>query len=255
LAVSPQHRTLFPALLLQKALREAGLVEGDCLYGFPNAKAAPVFQRLGYQKLGMMTRYVRVVRATPYLRERTPRWAAALLGSLCDSLARLRFVAAGSFSLRLEWRSSSEAQPLADLAEVGGRPLVRGARSAELLRWRFAARAGQRFEYVTARVRGGAPIGYWIVEVTDDALQVCDCSPALLEGDRAALAWYALFAAARRRGCRSVSFSCLAPAELTETLERVGMAVRSERPVYCALRPEHPAAEGAWYLTVADEDE
>jgi hypothetical protein len=255
IAVSPQHRTLFPALLLQKTLRETGLVEHDCLYGFPNPKATPVFQRVGYQKLGMMTRYVRVVRATPYLRERMPDWAAALLGSLWDSLARLRFMAAGGPSLRLEWRSASETRPAGDLAFVAGRPLVRGARSAELLRWRFAERAGHRFECVAAHSAGGALIGYWIVEATGGALEVWDCSPALLDSARASRAWYALFMEARRRGYRSVSFACLAPAELVRALERAGMAVRGERPVFCALRTEHPAAAVAWYLTAADEDE
>lgn len=255
MAVSPQHRTLFPALLLQRVLRETGLAEHDCLYGFPNAKATPVFQRVGYRRLGMIARYVRVVRVAPYLRERIPAWAAALLGSLWDSLARLRSMAAGGSSIRLEWRSASEAEPAGDLAFVALQPLMRGARSAELLRWRFAERAGHRFEYVAAHNSAGALIGYWIVDAAGDALQVWDCSPALLDKERAARAWYALFADARRRGYRSVSFSCLAPAEFVRALERVGMAVRGERPVFGALRAEHPAAAGEWYLTAADEDE
>jgi hypothetical protein len=31
--------------------------------------------------------------------------------------------------------------------------------------------------------------------------------------------------------------------------------VRSTRPVFCAMRAEHPATTAAWYLTAADEDE
>jgi hypothetical protein len=255
MAVSPQHRTLFPALLLQKSLRETGLQDHECLYGFPNAKAAPVFQRAGYRKLGMMTRYVRVVRTAPYLRELMPAWAAASLGSVWDSLVRARF-AVGGFAPRLDWRGASEAQPAADLESVAGRPLVRGARSADVLRWRFAARAGHRFDYVRAYARGDRPLGYWIVEGdAQGALHVLDCSPRLLDGAGASRAWGSLFAEARRRGFRSVSFSCLAPPELTRSLARAGMAVRGERPVFGALRAEHPASGAAWYFTAADEDE
>jgi hypothetical protein len=254
MAVSPEHRTLFPALLLQKSLCQTGLADHECLYGFPNVKAAPVFQRVGYQKLGTMTRYVRVVRTAPYLQERMPAWAAAPLGALWDLLARMRFGAGGSGS-RLEWCGASNAQPAADLESVGGRPLVRGARSAEILRWRFAARGGHEFDYVTA-YDGEELLGYWIVEGDSrGALHVLDCSPRLLDGARATRAWGFLFAEARRRGFRSVSFSCLAPPELTRSLERAGMAVRGERPVFAALRPQHPAAAAAWYLTAADEDE
>jgi hypothetical protein len=254
MTVSPEHRTLFPALLLQKSLHETGLADHDCLYGFPNAKAAPVFQRVGYRKLGAMTRYVRVIRTAPYLRERMPAWAAAPLGALWDLVARLRFGAGGSTS-RLAWCGASEAKSAADLDSVGGRPLVRGVRSSEMLRWRFAPRGGHEFDYVTA-YEGDQLLGYWIVEADEHgALQVLDCSPGLLDGPRATRAWSFLFAEARRRGLRSVSFSCLAPRELTRSLERAGMAVRGERPVFAALRPEHPASAAAWYLTAADEDE
>ena len=62
LAVSPAHRTLFPALLLQKSLLAAGLEAREVLYAFPNQKAAAVFQRAGYRHIGLMTRYVRVLR-------------------------------------------------------------------------------------------------------------------------------------------------------------------------------------------------
>lgn len=46
LAVTPEHRTLGPALILQQGLFAAGQRELDLLYGFPNPKAAPVFKRM-----------------------------------------------------------------------------------------------------------------------------------------------------------------------------------------------------------------
>jgi hypothetical protein len=255
MTVSPRHRTLFPALMLQKALRETALAELAFLYGFPNPKAAPVFQRAGYRKLGTSARYVRVLRAAEYLRERIPAWAAVLVGPAWDWLARLRFRSKRRADLRVEWRGVRAAAGGSDLSAVAGRPLVRGVRTPEMLLWRFAAADGRAFECVAA-CEGDDERGYWIVEGVDGVLQVRDCAPALLAGAGAVPAWNAFFAEARKRRFRSVSFECLAPPEFQAVLERLGMVRRSERPVFGVLRTDQTAVEGAaWYLTAADEDE
>jgi hypothetical protein len=73
----------------------------------------------------------------------------------------------------------------------------------------------------------------------------------------AARAWHALFAEAGRRGLKSASFECMAPAEFLDTLSRIGMTPRTARPIFGALRDdlEAAAASAEWYLTDADEDE
>jgi hypothetical protein len=48
LAVTTEHRSLGPALMLQSALAEAGCRRYGLLYGFPNPKAAAVFKREKY---------------------------------------------------------------------------------------------------------------------------------------------------------------------------------------------------------------
>jgi hypothetical protein len=257
LTVSPRHRTLFPALLLQKNLRKEALEQLAFLYGFPNPKAAPVFKHAGYRELGTMTRYVRVLRSAQYLRARMPGWAAALAGSLWDRIAQLRFRSTGDdrAACELDWRGVDDASVGPDVATVGGQPLVRGARTPQILSWRFAARDGRSFECVAARVNGEQR-GCWIVQKMDDVLHVADCAPALLAGAGTVSAWNALFAAARRRGFRSVSFECLAPPELIAALARVGFVPRTQRPAFGVLGARSRAAEtGAWYLTGADEDE
>ncbi len=257
MTVSPQHRTLFPALTLQKAILQAGLSLRQLLYGFPNAKAAPVFQRAGYRKLGAMVRYVRVLRSAHYLARRWPKWLAALVGPLADSLLALRF-AANRRSVSLVWQPIGEHAALNDVVAVAGRALLRGTRTAEFLKWRFATDRGASFDVVNAIARDtNASVGYWVVQAVDGVLTIRDCAAGSFASPLAQSAWSALFTEARRRGFRSVSFECLAPAEFVAVLQRVGMSRRSERPVFSALRAEHPLSISAdsTYLTAADEDE
>jgi hypothetical protein len=258
MAVRPQHRTLFPALTLQKAMLQAGLAGRQLLYGFPNPKAAPVFQRAGYHKLGSMTRYVRVLRAADYLAGRLPKWLAAVIGPLADTLAALGFGGGRRHRVRLEWATANDPAAVNDVDNPYGRLLLRGVRSAEWLRWRFTTTRGHAFSIVNVYARRtGASLGYWAVQSVEGVLVIHDCAAGLLSSPLAGAAWNALFAEARARGFRSVSFECLAPSEFIDVLRTVGMLARSERPVFAAVRAESSFKVSAndTYLTAADEDE
>jgi hypothetical protein len=67
LAVDLGHRTLHPALTLVRRTREVPSGVSDYQYGFPDKNAAALFARVGYHRLGHMTRYARVLRTRPYL--------------------------------------------------------------------------------------------------------------------------------------------------------------------------------------------
>lgn len=258
MAVDPAHRTLFPALYLQKTMREAALAEGPILYGFPNPKAVPVVVRTGYRKLGSMTRYVRVLRSAEYLRSRMPAWAAAPVGALWDTWARLRFAKRGRGNeLALRWPDTDGTTTFEPQARsVAGRPLLQGLRTTAFLRWRFASSTERKFDFV-GLYRSSDSLGYWIVEPIDRVLHVRDCPVALLIGETAMSAWTLLFAEARKRAFRSVSFECLSTPDIVASLGRLGMRPRSERPVFGVVREDHVSrvATAEWYLTAADEDE
>ncbi len=63
-AVDDGHRGLGPAVPLQRAavnaLGEHGLA---CAFGYPNEHSEPITRRVGYQDLGRLTRYVKVLRS------------------------------------------------------------------------------------------------------------------------------------------------------------------------------------------------
>jgi hypothetical protein len=251
LAVLPAHRTLGPALRLQKSMIESGLQRADVLYGFPNPKAAPVFQRAGYRKLGAMTRYVKVLRPSVYLRRRFAGLIAAPLGVVADLLAGARFAIAAFRAPRLQWAPLSAA-PLPEHDGHEGIPdgLLRGERNARFWQWRFDT-PGEPVEQVRTGDAGGSAA--WIVQRRETILHVVDCCPRLLLSSAAA-AWRALFRDARRKGYSSVAFECLAPAGFRTVLASLGFAVRGDRPVFAAARNDGLLA-AEWYLTGADEDE
>ncbi len=252
MTVTARHRTLFPALTLQKALFQASQKQAALLYGFPNSKAAPVFQRAGYTRLGALTRYVRVLRSGAYLRKWIPQWLAYPGGWVLDVLNDARRKSTGAIGLRWDAQFAVNASYP---ETVDGRPLARGARDGVLLRWRFGAHTGRRFACIEAS-HGERPVGYWVVEYADDVLLVKDAAPALFAEANAA-AWTRLFREARRRRFNSVSFECLAPEPFAARLLALGMKARGERPVFSAIRADHADmfAGAAWYLTEADEDE
>jgi len=260
LAVLPQHRTLFPALLLQKTMMKKGLESLELLYGFPNAKAAPVFARAGYQHIADMVRYVRVVRGSEYLRRRLPLWVARLAGPLWDLGAklRLRWHAGIRSAVALEWGDTGPACDSAEGDTLIPSYLIHGARDERFLRWRFATEMTGACEFVTARDRNSSrKLGSWIVEGKDDVLHVRDVPFGLLVGRWAVPAWSALFRQARTRGYRAVSFECVGPSSVLGTLHRLRLLERSRRPLYGVALQELEAGfkEAGVYLTAADEDE
>jgi hypothetical protein len=245
LAVLPEHRTLGPALVLQKALRNEGLTRAALLYGFPNAKAAPVFQRAGYRKIGMMRRYVKVLRPSAYLRRRLPALLAAPLGVLADALTRVRLELAALPGPTLRWTGVDVPVPYG--SSDRGSTLLRGERTAAFVAWRFAAEAqpGRVQRVAFANDTG------WIVEQQADLLIIRDCSPSLLQ-PAFATAWQVLFRDCARRGATRVDFECLAPESLQRRLAELGWSARSERPAFAAGDAD---ADTDWFLTSADEDE
>jgi len=260
LAVLPKHRTLFPAILLQKTMLRSGLEVAEFLYGFPNPKAAPVFKRAGYRHVADMVRYVRVLRSGGYLKARLPSAVAAGAGTLLDLFSGLRLMLTAGFraGVELEWCNTRANGAMATAPPDSDTNFLCGARSEEFLRWRFGGNAERICECVNAyATKGRSFLGRWIVEADEAALCVRDCSVALLTGRHALSAWRALFRAARQAGYVSVSFECVGPHPVQSTLRRLQMLRRSRRPVYMAARPELESRISAAeiYLTAGDEDE
>lgn len=258
LAVTPEHRSLGPALILQQGLVDAASNELDLLYGFPNPKAAAVFKRMGYERLGEITRYARVLRHGPYLRHRLPGWIAGPAGLLLDALAGWMDGAKRLWQAppRSEWSSDPDSR-MDDLwrSSRKGEGLV-GVRDAQRARWRFDRAMFPATRYLMLTGGGDGELVAWFALQAEGAtLHVrdywCDGATEALP-QRYVLA---LLAAARRGACSSISVEICGPPDAVEGWKRAGFSARSARPVFGRWSGTGIAGEVSIFLTSADEDE
>ena len=257
LAVTPEHRSLGPALILQQGLFAAGRRELDLLYGFPNPKAAPVFKRIGYRQLAEMVRYARVVRHAPYLRRRLPTlpaWLAAPAGALIDLGHRLRDAWRHPRARRLRAHWHDRAPDIDALWTTSPKPAaLTASRDAAHLRWRFddapAVDGIASFRHLTLVDADG--IAAWCATRVDGhTLHVHDfwtrdgASPA---PEIVA----ALLRAARADGHAAVSIELATSDARLQPWRALSFEARSKRPVFGVCDDATPDL----HLTSADEDE
>ncbi len=264
-AVDSHHRTLFPALMLQRAALEQGLARHALLYGFPNAKSLPVVRRAGYQVLPGVGRYARALRSEAYLPPAWPRAARRALGLVADLALSLRHAVGlrrHGRALQASWLDGPDERfdALWARARLALGDCVVGRRDAAFLRWRFEARAWHRTQLLAlVDARTQALAGYAACEVEGGAMHVRDL---LVERPSADLAAQLLRLAARQaqaQGLRSLSMQCAGPPWLLAGLRTAGLRLREAgaQPMILALAPDTPAplAQACWYLTGADSDE
>jgi hypothetical protein len=257
LAVDRAHRTLMPALNLVRAGRAAAR-ELPLHYGFPNAAAAPLFERAGYRKLGTVTRWVRVLRHARYVkRVLANRTLARASGALLDAarLAEAAVAAVSSSPLRLE-RLADVDDRVDRLWDAAHRQWgVIAWRGAAFLRWRFLREPASRCEIVClCEPRTRELRAYAVLEPDDDVTHIRDFLGVSARDvarllDEVALRLY-------RRGAAAMSVSFLGAPRVEALLRsRHFMASPAERVVFADAAPgvTIPAAE-RWYLTDADED-
>ncbi len=262
LAVDAAHRTLFPALILQRAVKAVVRERFALSYGFPSPAAVPVFERLGYATLGEMTRYARVLRHARYVRR---VWNAGVLsdlaGGLVDGVSALRDrtraprVGAGR---TFAWQEAYD--PRFDDPELQGAAAgrLRFQRGAQFLSWRFGQRPGRTYRTATL----GAPSrldAYAVVEQVEATAHVRDWHGRTVSDLDSLLG--ALLSALRVQGVESISVWALPTLEAVTVLDAHGFVPRERgRPVIVdpfglELATASAARDAsAWWLTDADED-
>ena len=249
LAVASGHRTLGPALSLQRALFARAGDDFDVVYGFPNLKAVALVKRVGYVHLADMARLSRVLRHAPYLARHLPAPLARLAGWGVDTWDRLRHGRGERSGPAHEWldaadpRLSAPAVPDKDGSELSS------PRDLATLQWRFDRAPGARPRYLRLSDAVGRTQAWFVCEVDGTSVRVQD-----LGGTVDAMAIATLIRAARALGAASVSV------ELTvgdAVWSRAGFVERARRPIYGRWREtlgDRPLPAQI-HFTSADEDE
>lgn len=266
--VDKAHRTLFPALTLQRAVLAWTRQEFDLVYGFPNESAAPVLKRLGFKDLVKLSRHVLVLRHTRYLTPVLRSGLAARAAAVPADLFR-RMVQPGTSRPAPRGLSFGEVPSLDErfdrlFAARAFRDRTAGSRDAALLTWRFLRRPDERtIVYALAATRSRELHGYAVVHFDGVTAHVRDLLGVDLDAMMTTLRLTA--GAARRAGASALSFLFGGPPEIAARLHGLGFRERPTTRVLIghagdslAKDPEKanvlPLLE-RWYVTEADEDQ
>jgi hypothetical protein len=286
LAVDKAHRSVGPALGLVRAVKESVLGKGDApgvhafAYGFPNALAEGVFKRVGYQVLGVIGRYARVLRHAEYaarVRElelsRVPPAARELLYKVAEQPFLAAMAGAAVDMAQLARRSPAAVEsarrlrvehvPMLDGAAVDvlwararGEHAVVAHRTGAVLAWRFPVEKRRTWYAAYSRDSRRGLRAYALVERHDDGVAHLKD----LFGHRSDMVGLLdlLPGLVYRTGATALSMRYLGAGWLKDALLERGFAERestrmiavgaTESVKHAVMQPER------WHLTDFDED-
>jgi hypothetical protein len=275
-AVDEGHRAFGPAIELQRACLGA-LAESEyvCAYGSPNVLAEPIIERVGYEDLGRLTRFVKVLRGQvavdQYVRRRrlagiASRASSVVLDPLLSVVSRERLHRRPA-GLRVE-RPDAFDDRFADLWRTAARrQRVTTERSAALLNWKFernggreAGGAGPSYSIFALARADGAIVGYVVYRLKEEVRHIVDI--LALPSRRTADALLSEFILdARNENAAAISMLHLGVEHvLTKRLRSFGFLRRQEE-IGVRLHA-HPGARvdvrlddpGNWSLLAGDQD-
>jgi hypothetical protein len=264
-AVDKAHRVGFPALVLQRAVKRHVEAGYHLSYGFPNAHAVAIHTRTGYHQLGMMARYVRVLRHGPYIERRYGHAVAArLAGAAIDTGSRVLQRARArrpSRALALDWLSDVDDRFDRLWRDHAGWVGVACRRDAAFLRWRFVRKFDERVAIAASVDKlSGELRGYAVVHgAANELAELRDLFAADLDQLGSLLAM--LLPELYQRGHTAVSIRFLGNPRIPELLAAHDFQLRdADRAVIVSVAPGCPVdkavleAAASWYITDLDED-
>ena len=176
-AVAASHRTLGPAVILQRATFD--LVNNKqlafCYDCPPHQAGLSTFRRLGIKPNCRVLRYALPLRVDCHLRKRLGAASVvpAAAGNLLLRLHR-RFATTGTTDLEVSSHPDLFSEEFSKLDEaVKGPKAIRGRRSAAHLNWRYREDPLQQYEVLTAR-RKNALIAFAVLRTTDEVVTIVD---------------------------------------------------------------------------------
>lgn len=231
--IAEQHRTLGPAIQLQRAI-VSGVDSGmaDLFYDFPSRAMIAVYRRLGIPVSGEIVRFAKPLNCDRFVRERVPfRWLARPLSSFGNILLSLRDHArpkSSSFSIVDVQHKDFEGAFTSLWEEAKSRYGMAVRRSDQYLNWRYTQIPFGQYEMVMA-YRQKNILGYAVLTRDATAGSLIDC----IEGAEPKVAsGLVRFMAERLRkqGAETLSMSVLQGNWWASELEDLGFSPRESSP-------------------------
>ncbi len=262
LNVDQEHRTIGPALGLQRAVLAAvASGEIDLAYSFPNRQSEPVLRRTGYRPLGDLQRWVKVLSCRAVFdRWGWPRWLARGAARLLDPILPRKWsevfyrrppgiglIRVESFDARFDrlWQSATRQFP------------ILGERSSAYLNWRFSQCPDQQYRAMGLTDPSGELLGYVVYGRRGETVYVADLLVADARYLDPLLAEFLQLA--RREKAEVVVVLYIGNPAVCKALARFGFRQRpsgrkamvyekGDRTHFAVLQPDD------WHLTGADID-
>jgi len=264
LGVHPNHRTLGPALKLQKTTLTGARKEGiEILYGFPNRLAKPVQKRVGYQPIGRVIRVSRILRSYGRLKRRINLpLVTRLLAAIIDIAVRL-LSREGHSSLPSNFRSAivdrfdQRFDRLWNKAKYNH--TILGVRDQSFLNWRFSACPNKNYRtFILEDIDIDDVVGYIVYYQSDDDFIIAD---VLATGqDRLQNLISSFIKYGRRSGVSAITMVLTCGNDLLDFFRTMRFVVRqTDERLMIYLDECDPQAEillegENWYLTEGDND-
>jgi hypothetical protein len=265
LNVDQDHRTLGPALGLQRAVTATvQRREHDLIYALPIAQSEPVLRRAGYRVLGEVGRWVKPLSCgdvlARWLRRRLPRKVATAAADSLLHLASPERYYHRSADVRLEVAEHFDRRfDLLWEAAAGQFPII-GQRTAAYLNWRFARCPETCHRVFCLLGADGGLLAYLVYCRRQDVVQIGDfffADPHKLD---VLLAEF--LRQMRRERAKAVTTVYLGPEVVCHRLRRFGFWKRPspwKALVYADRQRFGPELGGLldtenWFLTRADAD-
>jgi hypothetical protein len=246
------HRTLMPALLLQRAAREVADRVFGGTYAIPNDKSLPVIRRLGDSIVEQRPRLARVMKSHSYLAQRSTALARVASWPLdTAAVAWENVVAASRPRLHAEWLTAFDDR-FDDLWRHRPPSSCLGERSSQFLRWRFGSEPNRRNLIVGVfDRRAGQLMAYCVGTHSGKTFEIrdfqCFLDPA---GHRASLAL--MMQKVRSLDVESVSFRLYANRPVKACFHQLAFRAREFESVF--LHSRAGSSRFPDQITRADED-
>lgn len=264
-AVDKAHRSLRPALTLQKQALQDAKNYNDFCYGFPNAAALPVLIRTGFKKVGEIQRFVKILRHENYIKQKLPIGLIAKIGGLVvDGMCRIKGFFKRRFipgNYRLEWLSDFDDRFDALWNDVKDDYTILSHRTSDAMRWRYGGTSYKPGE-IAALVdqKSNKLLAYAIVIHYDDNIaSIGDFFGRDMEMTGHLFAH--LTPAVRKRGYSSMDIYFFGNVNIVNAIKKQGFVFRntSNNLVFsgCANGmdfSEHLRSADNWYITKFDTD-
>lgn len=254
--IHPDHRSLGPALQLQRACLASAEAMGAAVYDLPQGTMPAVFRRMRLLSDAQLQRHAMPLRLDRIARRVVPvPLLADALGATASLLLRLpRALRASRCRVEpFDGRFDDSFDALLSRVPPPGEVAV--VRSAAYLNWRY--RDHYRLTHrVFVALRDGAVVGYAVALLDGASAEILDVQPLSDPSVTVAL----VNEVARRlhgEGAESLSMGAIVDGEAAAVLRSAGLVPREGRPVVLhrfAATGATVAPPGRWLMTYGDMD-